>query len=118
MTRRLMIASLLAALIVGQVPAAAHETFRIIGTITRVNEKKLDVRRTKDGKIISMAMNDEALITRDKVKVSATELKIGLSVVVDACGDSLKDLVVEEVKIVPPTTPAPKRKSMKLQSEI
>lgn len=101
MTRRFMMAGLLAVFIVGAAPAAAHETYRIIGTISKVTEKRVDVRQAKDGKTISMAMNDDSLVTRDKKKASVTELKTGLSVVVDACGDSLKDLVVEEVKIVP-----------------
>ena len=34
------------------------------------------------------------MVTRDKKKVSAAELKAGLSVVVDASGDSLEDLEV------------------------
>lgn len=34
-------------------------------------------------------------------KVPVSEWKAGLSVVVDACGDSLKDLEVVEVRIVP-----------------
>ncbi len=40
-------------------------------------------------------------------KVSVDELKEGLSVVVDARGDSLKNLAVVEVRIVP--APAPKQ---------
>ncbi len=101
MTRRLMIAGVLAGLIVGMAPAAAHDDYRIIGTITNVTANTLDVKQTKDGKTISMATDEATLVTRDKKKVSATELKAGLSVVVDASGDSLEDLVVLEIRIVP-----------------
>jgi len=104
MTRRLMIAGVLAGLIVGMAPAAAHDDYRIIGTITRVTAQTLDVKQTKDGKTISMGTDEATLVTRDKKKVSAKELKAGLSVVVDASGDSLEDLVVLEIRIVPSAT--------------
>lgn len=43
---------------------------------------------------------------RDTQKVSQAELKPGLHVVADACGDSLEDLLAVEVRIVPaPATP-------------
>jgi hypothetical protein len=51
-----------------------------------------------------MATDEATVVTRDKKKVGATELKVGLSVVVDANGDSLEDLVVLEVRIVPSPT--------------
>ena len=105
MTRRLMIAGVLAGLVVGMAPAAAHDDYRIIGTITKVTANTLDVKQTKDGRTIAMATDEATLVTRNEKKVSATELKVGLSVVVDANGDSLEDLVVLEVRIVPsPTT--------------
>ena len=102
MTRRLMMAGLLAALIAIAAPAIAHDDFRIIGKITKVTAKRLDVKQTKDGRTISMAMDHASLVTRDKKPVSVSELKAGLNVVVEAIGDSLKDLQVMEVKIVPP----------------
>lgn len=101
MTRRLMLVVVLAVLTVGASPAVAHDDYRIIGTIAKVTAKTLDVKQTKDGKTISMRTDEATLVTRDKKKVSATELKIGLSVVVDARGDSLADLVVLEVRLVP-----------------
>ncbi len=104
MTRRLMIAGMLAGLIVGMAPAAAHDDYRIIGTVAKVSAKTLGVKQTKDGKLISMSTDEATVVTRDKKKVSATELKTGLSVVVDARGDSLEDLVVLEVRIVPSPT--------------
>ena len=104
MTRRLMILGILALLAVRAAPATAHDEYRIIGTITKVTAKALDVKQTKDGTTISMSMDEAALVTRDKKKVSATELKTGRSVVVDASGDSLDDLVVLEIRIVPSPT--------------
>ena len=83
-------------------PALAHDDYRIIGTITRVTATALDVKQTKDGKTIAMKTDSATLVTRDKKKVERAELKTGLNVVVDARGDSLEDLVVLEVRLVPP----------------
>jgi len=104
MTRRLMIAAVFAVLTVAASPALAHDDYRVIGTITKVSAKTLDVKQTKDGKTISMRMDEATLVTRDKKKVGAAELKTGVSVVVDARGDSLEDLVVLEIRIVPSPT--------------
>jgi hypothetical protein len=98
-----MVAALAVILFLSPVPAAAHEDYRVIGTITKVTEKTLVVKQSKDGKIISMKVDpEEILVTRDKKRVETSELKVGRSVVVDARGDSLKDLLVLEVKLVAP----------------
>jgi RNase P/RNase MRP subunit p29 len=104
MTRRFLIAGVFAGLIARTAPATAHDDYRIIGTITKVTANTLDVKQTKDGRTIAMATDEATLVTRDEKKVSAKELKAGLSVVVDASGDSLEDLVVLEIRIVPPAT--------------
>ena len=101
MTRRLMVVAVLAVLALGATTVTAHDDYRIIGVVEKVTAKTLDVRQTKDGKIISMQMNAETIVTRDKKKVDRAELKTGLNVVVDARGDSLKDLQVLEVRLVP-----------------
>jgi hypothetical protein len=99
MTRRVVL--LLFAAVLTAMPAMAHEEFRIIGTIARITATALEVKQTKDGKVIAMKRDDAMLVTRDKKKVSPSELKTGANVVVDALGDDLTDLVVVEVRIVP-----------------
>jgi hypothetical protein len=106
MTRRLMVVGVLAALVLGTAAVFAHDDYRIIGTVEKVTSKTIDVKQTKDGKIISMRMDAETIVTRNKKKVDRAELKTGLNVVVDARGDSLKDLLVLEVRLVS----APRRK--------
>lgn len=103
MTRRLMIAALAAVCISSARPAGAHEDYRIIGTIAAVTATTLDVKQTKDGKTIGMDMDDATVVTRDKTKVTVKELKPGLHVVVDARGDSLEELLIVAVRIVPST---------------
>ena len=83
---------------------SAHEEFRLIGTLTRVQEHQIDVKQ-KDSRTVSIAVNKETLVTRDKKKVPVTELKTGQSVVVDALGDDLTDLLALEVRIVPTINP-------------
>jgi hypothetical protein len=82
--------------------ASAHDEYRIIGTVTKVSATSLDVKQSKDGKTISMRMNTETIVTRNKKKVDRAEVKTGANVVVDALGDSMKDLLVVEVRLVPP----------------
>ena len=94
------------ALLIGAASLSAHENYRIIGTIAKVNGTTVDVKQTKDGKVISMEMIKTSQVTRDKKPVPATELKAGANVVVDAHGDSLDELDVVEIRLVP----APKKK--------
>ena len=101
MMRRLVIVIVVVAMVLGVAPVWAHDDYRIIGTVLKVSAGKLDVKQTKDGKTISMKTDAATLVTRDKKKVSSAELKTGTNVVVDARGDSLQDLVVLEVRIVP-----------------
>ena len=93
-------------MMLGGAPLSAHEEFRIIGTVTKRTEPQLQVK-SKAGKTIVIALNKETLVSRDKVKVVSTELKIGRSVVVDALGDSEAELLALEVRLVPAIAPSP-----------
>lgn len=86
------------------VAVSAHDNYRVIGTITRVNATRLDVKQTRDGREFSMRMDRGTVVTRDKKKVAIGELAVGLHVVVDASGDAIDDLLVSDVLIVPPPT--------------
>ena len=99
MTRRLMLTLLF--LVVAAIPALAHDDYRIIGTNVTVDANRLDVKQTRDKKVVSMLMETTTLVTRDKKKVARTELKVGANVVVDARGDDIDDLSVVEIKLVP-----------------
>lgn len=101
MTRRLMSAALAAAIWVGSAATpGAHEDYRIIGTVAAVTATTLDVKQTRDGKIIGMDLDETTRVTRDGKPVSMKELKPGLRVVVDARGDSLEELLAGAVRIV------------------
>ena len=104
MMRRILSLVILTILVLGVTSLSAHEEYRIIGTISNLQNSNLQVKN-KDGETFSIAMNSVTLIRRDNQTVDATELKTGGSVVVDALGDSLADLVAVEVRIVPAITP-------------
>lgn len=106
MTRRMTMLRILIVLVLlaSTIPVSAHVNFRIIGTIVTITDTTLAVKQTRDGKTISMAMDPKTLVVlRAKKKVPLTELKVGLSVVVGACGDKLEELEAVEVRIVAPT---------------
>ena len=81
--------------------ATAHENFRIIGTLTKHQGAMIEVK-SRDAKTTAIKLDKQTEITRDKKKVDPTELQPGLSVVVDAYGDSEEDLLALEIRIVPP----------------
>ena len=98
---RFTVAGVCAALILSVASVPAHDNYRIIGTVVKLAGTTLDVTQSKDGKTISMEMTKTSRVTRDKKKVTVAEIKPGASVVVDARGDSILDLDVVEVRIVP-----------------
>jgi hypothetical protein len=100
-----MMLAALGLFLVSTTPAWAHDEYRIIGTVTKVTAKLLDVKQKKDGKIVTMDLTDTSIVTRDAKKVPMTELKVGLSVVVDARGDSIDELEIVEIKIVAAAKP-------------
>jgi hypothetical protein len=106
MTRRFMMATIGLALTLSTTAVFAHDDYRIIGTVEKVTAKSIDVKQTKDGKVISMQLTAKSIVTRDKQKVDPAQIKAGQNVVVDARGDSLAKLFVVEVRLVPaPSAP-------------
>jgi hypothetical protein len=98
---RIKIAGILAALVLGVASISAHDNYRIIGTVVKLSGTTLEVKQAKDGKTVDMEMTKTSRVTRDKKKVPPAELKAGTNVVVDARGDSILDLDIVEVRIVP-----------------
>ena len=109
MTRRSFVFATLIALGLGAIPIRAHEAFRIVGTIATRQGTQLGVK-TREGRTVYGALTKKTIVLRDKAKVPATELKPGLSVVVDALGDDDSDLTIKQVRIVPAIAPPPARR--------
>ena len=101
MTRRLLMLFVAAVVTLGVAQLFAHENFRVIGSITKHRNSTIDVTN-RDSKTVTIRLDKQTDITRDKKKVEVSELRVGQSVVVDAYGDSEKDLLALEIRIVPP----------------
>jgi len=110
MTRRFVMLAALIAFVLGAVPLRAHEAFRIVGTIATHKGTQLGVK-TKEGRTVYAELTKKTIVLRDKTKVPATELKPGVSVVVDALGDDDSDLTIKQVRIVPPIAPPPAKQT-------
>ena len=89
------------AVLLSTMPLRAHDSFRIIGNITKLSEKEISVKN-KDNRTWIISLRKDTFVWRDKKKVPFTELKVGLSVVVDALGDSEAELEAQDITIVPP----------------
>src|SRR3954467_906501 len=79
----------------------AHEDFRVIGTISKRQGAVINVKQ-RDGTAAIVRLDKQTPVSRDKKKVDTSELKVGLTVVIDAYGDSEQDLLALEIRIVPP----------------
>jgi hypothetical protein len=103
---RLMMSIAVAIAIACAAPLAAHDEYRIIGTVTKITATQIDVKQVKDGKVIEIDVNKQTKVTRDKKPAAIKDVKVGGSVVVEALGDSMLDLTALEIRIVPaiPTT--------------
>ena len=100
MIRRLAVTVAVLMLVVGTA-LWAHDDFRIIGTLAKHQDSKIEVK-SRTGKTVSIRLDKQTAISRDKKKVDTTALKVGQSLVVDAYGDTEDDSLALEIRIVPP----------------
>ena len=86
--------------------AGAHEKFRFIGTVVKMDAaKKLLTMKTTDKAyppVLEIDMTPKTRVERNGRKVTAAELKSGAYVVVDALGDDYFAVEAVLVRIVPP----------------
>ena len=101
MNRRVAVTLTVLMLAGGMAHLRAHDDFRIIGTLTKHQDSKIEIKR-RTGKTVAVRLDKQTVISRDEKKVDATALKVGQSLVVDAYGDTENDSLAVEIKIVPP----------------
>jgi hypothetical protein len=92
----------------GVLPAHAHEAFRFVGTVAKIQGTQLGVK-LKIGRTVWVELKKSTIILKDKTKVPVAALKPGLSVVVDALGDDDSDLEAKQVRIVPAIVSPPSK---------
>ena len=81
--------------------ASAHYKFRIVGTVTKITAEEIAVKQVKDGVVVEMDHDKKTKITRDNKTVGRDQIKVGVSVVIDALGDDIFDLTATEIRLVP-----------------
>lgn len=105
MTRRILILSIVSAVLVLPVRAAAHDKYRVIGPVVDLDQKNnlLKVKTTDKQypAIVEMDVTAKTRIERDGKEVPRTALKRGVHVVVDALGDDVFSLEAVTIRIVP-----------------
>src|SRR4051812_18434148 len=107
MNRRLIVLTFVLVAL-GALSARAHEAFRFVGTVAKVQGTQLGVK-IKTGRTVWVELTKSTIILKDKTKAPASSLKEGLSVVVDALGDDDSDLTAKQVRIVPAIVAAPSK---------
>lgn len=101
MIRRLTALFVMLMFVGGAVRLAAHDEFRIIGTLERHQNSTIAVKKNT-GKTVSIRLDKQTVISQNNKKVDAAALKVGQSLVVDAYGDTEEDSLAVEIRIVPP----------------
>jgi hypothetical protein len=101
MKRTIMTFAILVTVLTWSLPAGAHDEFRIIGTLAKHADSKIEIKK-RDGKTVSVRLDKQTAISRDKEKVTPSALRAGQSLVVDAYGDTEDDSLAIEIRIVPP----------------
>ena len=98
MNRRIaMLTLVVGALSAGAALAHDGHDHLIMGTVTARDDKHLEVK-TPSGEVLSIALNDKTLATRDKKKISVKEVLVGRRVVVNI-GNGEDPLIAREIQI-------------------
>jgi hypothetical protein len=99
MSRRFVIGVALVAALAVPAYARAHEghAHKVMGTITMLHDNHLEVK-TKDGKTVTITLNEKTAIVRGKQKLDLNALKEGERVVVDV-GNGKAPMTAREVKL-------------------
>ncbi|MSO83963.1 MAG: hypothetical protein EXQ53_11835 [Acidobacteria bacterium] len=88
--------------------AIAHDghDHLIMGTVTARDATHLEVK-TPSGEVLSIAVTDKTMTTRDKKKIAFTDVQVGRRVVVNI-GNGEDPLIAREIQLgVAPVTAAP-----------
>ena len=80
-------------------PLAAHEKFKIVGTVVKVHAEQIDVKAV-DGATYEIDFPATTPVTRKVKKVGRGELQPGVKVIVNALGHDMFDLEAVDVQLV------------------
>ena len=97
-TRRVLALTIVAAFVI-PVALLGHDghVHKIMGTVTARDAQHIEVK-TPGGEDLSIAVNAQTVVTRDKRKVSLAEVQPGRRVVVDI-GNGEDPLIAREIQV-------------------
>ena len=98
MTKKWMLAGLVAVSLVLPAAAWAHEghAHKVLGTISAVQDNRVELK-TPDGKVVTVTVNAKTTYARGRQKVDATALKVGDRVVAEVASE--KDMIATSVML-------------------
>jgi hypothetical protein len=88
--------------------ARAHEghAHKVMGTVTARHDNQVELK-TRDGKVVTIVLNENTSFARGKQKVAGDVVKVGERVVVEVAGE--KDMTAKTVTLAA-ATPVAARK--------
>lgn len=105
MRRRFLGLIVLVVVALGAARSEAHDRFRVIGTIVKMDTQRHLLTMNTTNKTypqeVEIELDTKTRIERNGRKASRSDLEPGVYVVVDALGDDVFDLTAVLVKIVP-----------------
>ena len=89
----------LAVVMLATLPAWAHEghVHKVMGTVTARGAKQIQLK-TPSGEVLSIALNEKTVVTRNKKKVSLADVQTGLRAVIDI-GNGEDPLVARGIEL-------------------
>jgi hypothetical protein len=100
-TAKVCVFSIALSLLVAVPAVHAHEKYRVVGTVTKITAKLIDVKQVSNGTIVQIDVTKQTKVMRDKKPVPFNQIKVGSSVVVDGLGDDIFGLEAVEIRLVP-----------------
>jgi hypothetical protein len=96
MTKKWMLAGLVAVALVLPAAAWAHEghAHKILGTISAIQANRVEMK-TPEGKTVAVVVNAKTTYARGKQKVDVTALKVGERIVAEVASE--KDMIATSV---------------------
>ena len=81
-TAKVCVFSIALSLLVAVPAVHAHEKYRVVGTVTKITAKLIDVKQVSNGTIVQIDVTKQTKVMRDKKPVPFNQIKVGSSVVV------------------------------------
>ena len=88
-------------LVAGTTALEAHDQYHIVGVIT-ARQPMMIVVKPKGPIASTVGLDEHTVVVRNDKQVKLADLKVGLTVVVDALGDTPEDMMAVFIRIVAP----------------